>query len=84
MKRTLTQMQAHRPVIRNCVDNMSESGMDGSLTRPNMSGNKRCITRKVMKNRSHKLGCFLVAGVIRKFFKALSVERVPDKPVKKP
>ena len=75
---TFGQMKCHRPVIRNCINNILHSCMNRCLRRPYMSADNRNILRDVAIYRSHEFSILLVYCIVRQSTEAFVVYRFPN------
>ncbi len=75
--RAFRQMQTHRPVVRNRVDDVGEPRVHRALRRPDVCADVRNVLRKIAVQRHEQLGVFLILRVIGDLAEALAVHRLP-------
>ncbi len=84
MHRALGEVQRHRPVVGNGVDDILHAGVQRCLRRPDVRADNGQLLGDVPEHRRHQLGVLLVGGVVGELTKALIVERLPDQLVEQP
>ena len=75
----LGQVQGHRPVVGDRVDDPGEARVDRGLGGPDVGRHVGLVLGQILQQIRHQLGAGLVVGVVAELAEALGVQRLPVK-----